>query len=121
MAAALTRLHAGESLTVRSAGTDPGERLSAEAAASVEQVGATFRGEYPKAITEGLLDGVDRIVVIGEAEIDPALLDGDDAPTVERWQTDEPSERGIEGQERLAIIRDDLDTRVRALVQELLV
>jgi len=32
---------------------------------------------------------------------------------------DEPSERGIDGIERLVLIRDDIDARVRALLAEL--
>ena len=39
--------------------------------------------------------------------------------TIERWDTDEPSLRGIEGDERMDLIRDDIQTRVEALADEL--
>ena len=35
------------------------------------------------------------------------------------WDTDEPSERGIDGIERMRLVRDDIDNRVRALLAEL--
>jgi arsenate-mycothiol transferase len=41
------------------------------------------------------------------------------AGTVETWHTDEPSARGIEGIERMRLVRDDIDARVRALLTEL--
>ena len=40
--------------------------------------------------------------------------------TLERWVTDEPSTRGIEGMERMRLVRDDIDERVRGLIAELL-
>ena len=55
MAAALTRLHAGDSVEVHSAGTHPGSKLNEESRAAVEEVGATFEGEHPKAIDVDLL------------------------------------------------------------------
>ena len=39
--------------------------------------------------------------------------------TLERWRTDEPSHRGIEGMERMRLVRDDIDARVRSLIDEL--
>ena len=35
------------------------------------------------------------------------------------WDTDEPSERGIDGIERMRLVRDDIDARVQALLVEL--
>ena len=42
-------------------------------------------------------------------------------PDVElrNWDTDEPSERGIDGIERMRLVRDDIDARVQALLAEL--
>ena len=40
------------------------------------------------------------------------------AGTIETWVTDEPSERGIEGIDRMRFVRDDIDARVRALLTE---
>ncbi len=35
------------------------------------------------------------------------------------WDTDEPSERGIDGIERMRLVRDDINTRVQHLLAEL--
>ena len=117
MAAALARLHSQCAVDVYSAGTQPGSALNEESRASVEEVGATFDGEYPKPLDEDLLRSVDRVVLVGgEAEVAP--VEGMRG-TIETWITDEPSLRGIEGEERMRLVRDDIDRRVRALVAEL--
>jgi len=117
MAAALAKLHSQGAVDVYSAGTKPGSALNEESRASVEEVGATFDGEYPKPLDEDLLRSVDRVVLVGgEAEVAP--VEGMRG-TIETWITDEPSLRGIDGEERMRLVRDDIDRRVRALVAEL--
>ena len=54
---------------------------------------------------------VDLVVTLGrEARLDP--LPG---TRVENWDTDEPSERGIDGLERMRLVRDDIAVRVHRL------
>lgn len=56
-------------------------------------------------------------VLGSEAQLDmPADAHG----TLERWRTDEPSTHGIEGAERIRLIRDDIDARVPRLIEEML-
>ena len=120
MAAALMRAAAGDHVEVHSAGTKPGTSVNAESEVSVLAVGASFAGEYPKAIDPDLLARVDRVVIIGaEAVLEPAALAAV-GNRLERWETDEPSLRGIGGAERMNLIRDDLDARVAALLGGLL-
>lgn len=116
MAAALLRQLAGDQIEVYSAGTTPGTSLNAESVTAVEAVGASVAGEYPKAIDPELLDSVDRVVILGaEAQIDQP-----GSAQIDRWETDEPSLRGIGGAERMELIRDDIERRVRTLASELL-
>lgn len=118
MAAALAEKHAGERLEIHSAGTEPGTSINAESAASLEEVGADMSGGHPKPIDAELLRTADRVVVIGdEAQLE---LPDDARGTLERWVTDEPSTRGIEGMERMRLVRDDIDTRVRGLIADVL-
>lgn len=118
MAAALARLHAGDAVDVYSAGTKPASSLNEESRASVEQVGASFDGEHPKAIDPEILRSVDRVVLVGgEAAVEP--VEGMRG-TIETWLTDEPSLRGIQGEERMTLVRDDIDARVRTLLAELI-
>ncbi len=42
-------------------------------------------------------------------------MDGDQDVAIETWITDEPSERGIDGMERMRLVRDDIRARVEEL------
>lgn len=105
----------GDAVAVHSAGTRPGSALNEGSRAAVEEVGATFEGEHPKPIDPSLLDSVDRVVLVGTE----AQLERPGTAPVEVWATDEPSERGIEGAERMRLIREDLAARVQGLLAEL--
>lgn len=115
MAAGLMHQAAGGLVVALSAGTDPGTKLNALSVAALAEVGVDIAGGYPKAVDPLLLAAVDLVVVLGrEAQLDvPAGV------RVRRWETDEPSERGIEGMERMRLVRDDIATRVQALAAEL--
>lgn len=111
MAAGIARQLAPD-VSVVSAGTDPGEVLNPLAVATLAEVGADLAGEYPKPITPDLVAAADVIVILGhEARLEPT-----DGTPVLIWDTDEPSLRGIEGPERLRLIRDDITDRVRMLL-----
>ncbi len=117
MAAALMRRWAGDAIEVYSAGTRPGDAINDLSALAVSEVGADMSGEAPRAIDPDVLRSVDRVVLVGsEAEVTPVPgMVGD----IEVWETDEPSRRGIEGLQRMRLVRDDIDTRVRRLAAEL--
>ena len=118
MAAALAEKHAGERLDIHSAGTEPGTSINAESVASLEEVDADISDGHPKVIDPEILRTADRVVVIGEeAQLD---LPDDARGTIERWVTDEPSTRGIEGMERMRLVRDDIDAKVRGLIADVL-
>ncbi|WFS11217.1 low molecular weight phosphatase family protein [Rhodococcus aetherivorans] len=113
MAAALMRKAVGRRIAVHSAGTAPGPALNALSVQALEEVGAPVDGEYPKPIDPQLLREVDLVVTLGrDARVDAAY--------VENWDTDEPSERGIDGIERMRLVRDDIAARVDALAARLL-
>lgn len=115
LAAALLRKLAGDRISVLSAGTEPAEQLNAESVAALAEVGAVTDGEHPKPVTPDLLARVDRVVLLG-GEVQ---LEVSDTVPVDRWITDEPSLRGITGMERMRLVRDDIDRRVRSLYDEL--
>ena len=117
IAAALLRHHAGEAIEVFSAGTRAGGSLNEEARIAVEEIGATMAGEYPKPLDPALVARADRIVIIGEEAVVDTLpgMRG----TIDTWITDEPSLHGIDGMERMRLVRDDINQRVRALAAEL--
>ncbi|MGO2749504.1 MAG: low molecular weight phosphatase family protein [Pseudoclavibacter sp.] len=115
LAAALMRALGDESVQITSAGTAPGGALNAESVESLAELGIDVGGEHPKPLTPTMLDGADLIVVLGD---EAQLPDGVTAP-VQRWITDEPSERGIAGMERMRIVRDDIRARVGELQERL--
>lgn len=117
MAAALMRQIAGDEIEVHSAGTKPGSSINDLSREVVQESGASMAGESTKPIDPELLARVDRAVVLGaEAVVEPAAgMRG----SIETWETDEPSTRGIEGVERMRLVRDDIAARVQALRGEL--
>lgn len=119
MAAALMRHRAAQSnapVEVHSAGTHPSGAINQLSADVIAELGADMAGETPQSIDPELLTRVDRVVVVGnEAQVEPVdHMTG----TIETWSTDEPSERGIGGIERMRLVRDDIDARVQGLLAE---
>lgn len=115
MAAGLMRTIAGAGIDVFSAGTRPGTELNALSVQSLREAGIDITGEHPKPIDPEILRRVDVVVTLGqEAHVEPVP-----GPRFENWDTDEPSRRGIDGIERMRLIRDDIAVRVRHLADEL--
>lgn len=115
MAAGLMRAIAGDSVEVHSAGTDPGTAINALSADSLLEVGVDITAEHPKAIDPALVRDVDVVVTLGRQ----ARVEAIPGTCFETWDTDEPSERGIDGIVRMRLIRDDIATRVQTLADQL--
>ena len=65
-------------------------------------------------IREGRRD-VDLVVTLGrETNVDPV-----DRTRFENWDTVEPSERGIDGIERMRLVRDDIAARIADLLDRM--
>ncbi|CCQ13798.1 putative arsenate reductase [Rhodococcus sp. AW25M09] len=116
MAAGLMRKVAGDSMEVHSAGTKPGGSVNALSAESLLEVGVDLSGEQPKPIDTALLARMDYVITLGSE----AKVDAVDGPAFENWDTDEPSERGIDGIERMRLVRDDIAARVEELASRML-
>jgi arsenate-mycothiol transferase len=114
MAAALMRTLAAGKVVAHSAGTHPGDRINGLSAQALAEVGADMSNDTPKPIDPDLLRAVDVVVTLGR----DATIDCPDVP-VRNWDTDEPSDRGIDGIDRMRLIRDDIGSRVEALIEEL--
>lgn len=116
MAEALMRHRHGNQVNASSAGTQAAiggavNHLSAEA---LSEVGASVTDHVPVQLTSELLSTVGLVVVVGSARLEtPAGI------AVEVWAIDEPSERGIEGIERMRMIRDEITERVDDLAARL--
>ena len=108
MAAGLMARRAGDAVVVESAGTRPGGAVNALSAESLAEVGVDISHNTPKPITEEMVRAADVVVTLGrEAHVDEVP-----GTAFENWDTDEPSERGIDGIERMRLVRDDIARRV---------
>ena len=110
MTAALAKKHAPD-WDIYSAGVKTTEQhreqgVNAEAQASLAKVGADMSGT-PTLIDSSLAASVDHVVVVGDAHYDGEA---------ERWDIEDPSLRGMEGEERMDALRDDIDARVRDFI-----
>jgi arsenate-mycothiol transferase len=115
MAAGLMRKAAGDRVEVHSAGTNPGSQINALSAQVLAEVGADMSGETPRPIDPTLLRTVHLVITLGRE----AVVEVPPNVELRNWDTDEPSERGIDGIERMRLVRDDIDARVQALLVEL--
>ncbi len=115
MAAGLMRSIAGDRVTVDSGGTAPGPAINALSVQSLLEVGVDITDQVPKAITQKTIDNADLVITLGrEVQLDPIP-----GTQFENWDTDEPSERGIDGIERMRLVRDDINRRVTVLARQL--
>jgi arsenate-mycothiol transferase len=115
MAAALMRQLLGSRIEVNSAGTTPGKGLNELSVQALDEVGASTLGEAPKPVDPHLLARMDVVVTLGEeAHVSPVP-----GPRFETWVTDEPSGRGIDGIERMRLVRDDITAHLERLATEL--
>ncbi|MDW5611918.1 low molecular weight phosphatase family protein [Mycolicibacterium sp. D5.8-2] len=111
MAAGLMRQLAGDTVTVYSAGTKPGAAVNDLSAQALLEVGVDITSEQPTPVDLELARDVDLVVTLGRE----AQLEALPGTRVENWDTDEPSERGIDGLERMRLVRDDITARVHRL------
>ena len=110
MAAALAKKHAPD-WEIHSAGVKTTEQhreqgVNAEARAALAKVGADMSGT-PTLLDSELASSVDHVIIVGDADYDGVT---------ERWEIEDPSVRGLEGDERMDALRDDIDARVRAFL-----
>jgi arsenate reductase len=111
MAAALMERYGAGRVRVRSAGSEPGERINPAVAQAMAEVGIDLAGRTPRALTEEDGLAADVIVTMGCGDACPVYpgkryLD---------WELEDPAGRSLE---EVRPIRDEIDRRVRALLDE---
>ncbi|GAA3644641.1 arsenate reductase ArsC [Microbacterium awajiense] len=112
MAAALMRQLSGGRVHVRSAGSQPGERILPEVAAALDEIGLDVSAEFPKPLTDDVVRAADAVITMGCGDACP-LYPG---KRYLDWQLDDPAGLDIEGVRR---VRDDIAARVEGLLGEL--
>jgi arsenate reductase (thioredoxin) len=112
MAAALLDHHAAGRVHVRSAGSAPADEINPSIVAALAEVGVDVAKEFPKPLTDEVVRASDVVVLMGCGDACPVYpgkryLD---------WELPDPAGLPI-GQVRP--IRDEIDRRVRALLNDL--
>ena len=95
---------------IESAGTQAGNALNGLSVASLAEVGVDISDQQPRQLTPELQQSADLVVTVGEADVEP--LPG---PRYETWEITEPSLRGIDGPERMRLVREDIARQVEDL------
>ena len=113
MAAGLVKLHSDGRIHVRSAGSDPGEEINPAVIDAMEELGVDMREEFPKPLTDEFVRAADMVITMGCGDACPIYP----GKRYEDWTLDDPAGQDLETVRR---IRDEIDTRVRKLVSDLL-
>ena len=113
MAAGLLRLHAGDRVRVRSAGSTPASEVNSAVREVMAEVGVDLSDAVPTRLSTEYVEAADVVVTMGCGDACPVIpgkryLD---------WDLQDPS--GLTPAE-VRPIRDEIDRRVRALLPELL-
>ena len=112
MAAALLDHHAQGRVQVRSAGSDPADRINPAVVAAMGEWGIDLSRELPKPLTGESVEAADVVITMGCGDACPIYP----GKRYEDWELQDPAGQPVEIIRR---IRDDLDTRVQQLLAEL--
>jgi arsenate reductase len=112
MAAGFLQHLAGDRIQVLSAGSQPADAINPVAVAAMAEEGIDITAETPKVLTTEAVRESDVVVTMGC---------GDECPffpgkRYEDWQLDDPAGQGLEA---VRPIRDEIRSRVEALVAQL--
>jgi arsenate reductase len=112
MAAALLEHRAQGAVHVRSAGSDPADRLNPAVVEAMSELGLDITTEFPKPLTDEVVKAADVVITMGCGDACP-LYPG---KRYLDWDLEDPAGKSLATVRR---IRDEIDGRVQALLTEL--
>jgi protein-tyrosine-phosphatase len=112
MAAALLDHHAEGRVHVRSASSTPANEVNPAVVQAMDEIGLDLSKEFPKPLTTDVVEAADVVVTMGCGDACPVFpgkryLD---------WELPDPAGKTLE---EVRPIRDEIDRRVRQLLDEL--
>ena len=113
MAAAYLSALSRGAIEVRSAGSEPAEAVNPAAVQAMAEEGIDMSDEVPKVLTTTAVQESDVVITMGCGDTCPVFP----GKRYEDWELDDPAGQGVDA---VRPIRDDIRSRVRALVSELL-
>jgi arsenate reductase (thioredoxin) len=112
MAAALAERLSGDRVRVRSAGTEPGDRINPTVVEAMREIGLDLAGRRPRRLRDDAIREADVVITMGCGDACPVYP----GRRYEDWDLADPSGRPLE---EVRAIRDDIEGRVRQLLDSL--
>lgn len=113
MAAGFVRALSGGRIEVLSAGSAPGDRINPVAVAAMGEVGIDIAAHAPRVLTVDDVRQSDVVITMGCGDACPIFP----GKRYEDWQLEDPAGQGLDA---VRPIRDEIRTRVEALIDDLL-
>ncbi len=113
MALGFFRAMAGDQAIAWSGGSEPGSAINPAAVAAMAEVGIDITGEFPKPWTDEIVRAADVVITMGCGDACPVFP----GKKYVDWELEDPAGLTVED---VRPIRDEVQNRVRALVDELL-
>ena len=113
MAAGWLQHLAGDRIEVRSAGSEPADAINPVAIAAMAEAGIDIAGNAPKVLTVDAVRESDVVITMGCGDACPVFP----GKRYEDWELEDPAGKDLDTVRR---IRDDIRTRVAALLADLL-
>ena len=113
MAAGLLKQRSEGRIHVRSAGSAPGEEINPAVVEAMGELRIDLSEEFPKPLTDEFVKAADVVITMGCGDACPIYP----GKKYEDWELDDPDGQDLETVRR---IRDEIDRRVRRLIDELL-
>jgi arsenate reductase len=112
-AQALARHYGGDSIEVRSAGSEPGDRVNATVAEVLAERGLAVTDHTPTKLDWGLVETSDVVITMGCGETCPVFP----GKRYEDWPVDDPAGQDLDTVRRIV---EDIDGRVHELLAGLI-
>ena len=97
---------------MRSAGSEPADRVNPVVVAAMEEIGLDVSREFPKPLTGDAVQAADVVITMGCGDACPIYP----GKRYEDWELDDPAQADLDGVRR---IRDEIAERVRRFVDQL--
>jgi protein-tyrosine-phosphatase len=112
MAAGLLDQVAEGRVHIRTAGSDPADRINPAVVEAMDEVGVDLSKEFPKPLTDEVVKAADVVITMGCGDACPIYP----GKRYEDWELEDPAGKDVDTVRR---IRDEIAQRVRGLLAEL--
>ena len=112
MAAGFLGHLAGDRVEVRSAGSEPAQHLNPTAVEAMRELGVDISRERPQLLSDSAVRQADVVITMGCGDACPIYP----GRRYQDWELEDPAGQPLE---KVRPIRDEIERRVRALLEEL--